>query len=177
MHARHVLHQHSGNARLLLLYRRSHIRLGVFCFHLQLFGHFIGTTGGLRHHLLVALLSLVSVQLDLSLRFVFGLFDSRRFFCSRQTKRERKGCEWKDLSSAKPNPKENDRNARRGCDAPPLPPEHEKKKRTSERSRTPRPTLSRRGHDRVRLLLRPQKLLNAVLFVRIHLALVFFSSQ
>ena len=169
MHARHVLHQHSGNARLLLLYRRSHIRLGVFCFHLQLFGHFIGTTGGLRHHLLVALLSLVSVQLDLSLRFVFGLFDSRRFFCRRQTKRERKGCEWKDLSSTKPNPKENDPNARRVCDAAP---EHEKKR---TKGLEHRPTLSRRGHDGVRLLLRPQKLLNAVLFFRIHLALVFFS--
>lgn len=81
LHARHVLHQHPRDVRPVLFYRRSHIRLGSFRFRFQLFRQLVGPSRGLRQHVLVLLLSLVSVRLNFRFRFVFGLFNSRRFFC------------------------------------------------------------------------------------------------
>ena len=81
LHARHVLHQHPRDVRPVLFYRRSHIRLGSFRFRFQLFRQLVGPSRGLRKHVLVLLLSLVSVRLNFRFRFVFGLFNSRRFFC------------------------------------------------------------------------------------------------
>lgn len=81
LHARHVLHQHPRDVRPVLFYRRSHIRLGSFRFRFQLFRQLVGPSRGLRKHVLVLLLSLVSVRLNFRFRFVFGLFNPRRFFC------------------------------------------------------------------------------------------------
>ena len=81
LHARHVLHQHPRDVRPVLFYRRAHIRLGSFRFRFQLFRQLVGPSRGLRQHVLVLLLSLVSVRLNFRFRFVFGLFNSRRFFC------------------------------------------------------------------------------------------------
>jgi hypothetical protein len=76
-----VLHQHPRDVRPVLFYRRSHIRLGSFRFRFQLFRQLVGPSRGLRKHVLVLLLSLVSVRLNFRFRFVFGLFNPRRFFC------------------------------------------------------------------------------------------------
>jgi hypothetical protein len=76
-----VLHQHPRDVRPVLFYRRAHIRLGSFRFRFQLFRQLVRPSRGLRQHLLVLLLSLVSVRLNFRFRFVFGLFNSRRFFC------------------------------------------------------------------------------------------------
>ena len=76
-----MLHQHPRDVRPVLFYRRSHIRLGSFRFRFQLFRQLVGPSRGLRKHVLVLLLSLVSVRLNFRFRFVFGLFNPRRFFC------------------------------------------------------------------------------------------------
>jgi len=76
-----VLHQHPRDVRPVLFYRRSHIRLGSFRFRFQLFRQLVGPSRGLRKHVLVLLLSLVSVRLNFRFRFVFGLFNRRRVFC------------------------------------------------------------------------------------------------
>jgi hypothetical protein len=76
-----VLHQHPRDVRPVLFYRRAHIRLGSFRFRFQLFRQLVRPSRGLRQHVLVLLLSLVSVRLNFRFRFVFGLFNSRRFFC------------------------------------------------------------------------------------------------
>jgi len=92
-----VLHQHPGDARPFLFYRRSHIRLGLFRFHLQLSRHLVGASRSLRQHLLILLLSLVSVRLDLRFRLVFGLFNPRRFFYVKKKKKKKKkksACEY-----------------------------------------------------------------------------------
>jgi len=46
----------------------------------------------LRQHLLILLLSLVSVRLDLRFRLVFGLFNPRRFFYAK--KKKKSACEY-----------------------------------------------------------------------------------
>ena len=76
-----MLHQHPRDVRPVLFYRRAHIRLGSFRFRFQLFRQLVGPSRGLRKHVLVLLLSLVSVRLNFRFRLVFGLFNSRRFFC------------------------------------------------------------------------------------------------
>ena len=100
LHARHVLHQHPGDARPFLFYRRSHIRLGLFRFRLQLSRQLVGASRSLRQHLLILLLSLVSVRLDLRFRLVFGLFNPRRFFYVKKKKKKKKSaCEYFFTSS------------------------------------------------------------------------------
>lgn len=97
LHARHVLHQHPRDVRPVLFYRRSHIRLGSFRFRFQLFRQLVGPSRGLRKHVLVLLLSLVSVRLNFRFRFVFGLFNPRRFFClfvCSKGRRERERSQW-----------------------------------------------------------------------------------
>jgi len=92
-----VLHQHPGDARPFLFYRRSHICLGLFRFRLQLSRHLVGASRSLRQHLLILLLSLVSVRLDLRFRLVFGLFNPRRFFYVKKKKKKKKkksACEY-----------------------------------------------------------------------------------
>jgi len=56
----------------------------------------------LRQHLLILLLSLVSVRLDLRFRLVFGLFNPRRFFYVKKKKKKKKkksACEYFSSSS------------------------------------------------------------------------------
>jgi hypothetical protein len=92
-----VLHQHPGDVRPFLFYRRSHICLGLFRFRLQLSRHLVGASRSLRQHLLILLLSLVSVRLDLRFRLVFGLFNPRRFFYVKKKKKKKKkksACEY-----------------------------------------------------------------------------------
>ena len=92
-----MLHQHPGDARPFLFYRRSHIRLGLFRFRLQLSRQLVGASRSLRQHLLILLLSLVSVRLDLRFRLVFGLFNPRRFFYVKKKKKKKKkksACEY-----------------------------------------------------------------------------------
>ena len=91
-----MLHQHPGDARPFLFYRRSHICLGLFRFRLQLSRHLVGASRSLRQHLLILLLSLVSVRLDLRFRLVFGLFNPRRFFYVKKKKKKKKksACEY-----------------------------------------------------------------------------------
>jgi len=94
-----VLHQHPGDARPFLFYRRSHICLGLFRFRLQLSRHLVGASRSLRQHLLILLLSLVSVRLDLRFRLVFGLFNPRRFFYVKKKKKKKSACEYFSSSS------------------------------------------------------------------------------
>ena len=97
-----MLHQHPGDARPFLFYRRSHICLGLFRFRLQLSRHLVGASRSLRQHLLILLLSLVSVRLDLRFRLVFGLFNPRRFFYVKKKKKKKKkksACEYFSSSS------------------------------------------------------------------------------